>query len=589
MINIAPNFCKNLERKYNKMKNKSLQVAAILAATALGIAGCNPLKKMAKNASTVTYEVVPNPLEMHGDSVEITISGKYPEKYFHKKATVVVTPTLTWEGGEKGFAPTTLLGEEAEGEGTKIANAGGSFNFNDKIAYQPGMETSKIVLKAEGQFKTKTADLSEQLEPIGAGTKITPLLVQNDEKPLMGADQFVRITPASIDGDIHYDLQQSTVKSSELKQDDYKAMVDFIKQGQELGDKWNWKGVAISAYASPDGELSKNENLANDRAKTAMKALQGDFKKLKIDTAKNESFFTTVGKGEDWDGFKAAVEATSHEDKDLILRVLTMTSDLEKREQEIKNMAATYDFLRKEVLPQQRRSMITINAEKVGKSDEEITALAKSAPDSLNVEELLYAATLTDDMAEKLTIYQSAQKIYADDWRGHNNVGYIYIMQNKISDAETALNTAAQKSPNNAIVNNNLGILARWKGDRKKAEELYKSATSAGKEVYANMAIVNILNGDYGNAVSNLSDVKSFNAALASLLNGDNDGALKRLEGVEETAEVYYLKGIIGARTENPDLMMNNLKTAFEKDASLKDKAKGDAEFLKYKDNEIFQ
>jgi Flp pilus assembly protein TadD len=571
------------------MKNKSLQVAAILAATALGIAGCNPLKKMAKNASTVTYDVTPNPLEMHGDSVEISITGKYPESYFHKKAIVVVTPTLTWEGGEMGFEPTTLQGESAEGEGTVIANAGGSFNFNDKIAYQPGMETSSIVLKAEGQFKTKSVDLSEELAPVGAGTVISPLLIQNDEKPLMGADAFVRITAASIKGDIHYSLQQSSVKSSELKQDDYKAMVQFIKDGKELEEKWNFKGVTISAYASPDGELTKNETLADDRAKTAMKALQRDFKKLKLDTANSEGFFTTTGKGEDWEGFKSAVEASSHEDKELILRVLTMTSDLEKREQEIKNMAATYDFLAKDVLPQQRRSTITINGEKVGLSDEQISTLAKTAPDSLNVEELLYAATLTEDMGEKLAIYQSVQKVYADDWRGHNNAGYILLMQNKLSDSETALNTAAEKSPNNAIVNNNLGIIARWKGDRSKAKGLYESATSAGKEVYANLAIINVLDGDYGSAVSNLSDVKSFNAALASLLNGDNDGALKRLEGVEETAEVYYLKGIIGARTENAELMNKNLKTAFEKNPSLKEKAQGDAEFIKYKESDILK
>ncbi|MBL4652936.1 MAG: hypothetical protein JKY53_08755 [Flavobacteriales bacterium] len=570
------------------MKKRNLQVGTFIAIAAIGMVACNPLNKMAKNAATVTYEVTPNPLEMHNDSVSISISGKYPEKYFHKKATATVTPTMVWEGGSKEFKAITLIGEAAEGEGTKIAVAGGSFSFNDKIPYQPGMETSVINVKVVGGFKSKTKDFTEA--KIGDGTVVTPLLVQSDERPIMAADKFVRITPESYNLDIHYGLQQSSVRSGELRQDGYVGMKKFIEAGIALEGKYAFKGVSISAYASPDGELTKNDELANQRAETAAKAIARDFKTMKVEAADAEGFYNKVGKGEDWDGFKEAVKATNHADKDLILRVLEMTSDLEAREQEIKNMSATYDFLRKDVLPLQRRAMITINAEKVGYSDEEIAAMAKATPDSLNVEELLYAATLTKDMNEKLAVYQSVQKVYAADWRGHNNAGYILLLQNKVDDAKAALYQAAKASSSNPIVNNNLGICARWKGDRAGAKELYNAASGAGAEVSYNMAIINIMEGDYASATNNVAAEKTFNAALAHLLNANPDGATQIIDASEakETADGYYLKAIAAARTKNKENFISNLKSAIEADGTFKTKAAGDAEFVSFREDADF-
>ena len=588
MFNIAHNYIKALVHRVNIMKKRNLQVGAFIAIATIGLIACNPLKKMAKNAETVTYDVTPNPLEMHGDSVSIAISGKYPEKYFHKKAMVTITPTMVWEGGEKEFKSIVCIGEAAEGEGTKIAAAGGSFSFNDKILYKPGMETCDIKIKAVGGFKAKTSELGDL--KIGDGTVVTPLLVQSDERPIMASDKFVRITAQSYDMDIHFALQQSSVRSGELKQDDYKGMKTFIETGLALEDRYAFKGVTISAYASPDGELTKNENLANQRAESAAKKISKDLKKMKVEAAEAEGFFSKVGKGEDWDGFKAAVQATTHPDKDLILRVLQMTSDLEAREQEIKNMSATYDFLRKDVLPQQRRAMITINAEKVGYSDEEITAMAKATPDSLNVEELLYAATLTKDMNEKLSIYQNAQKIYVADWRGHNNAGYILLLQNKVDGAKTALGQAAKASANNPIVNNNLGICSRLNGDRDVAKELYNAATGAGSEVSYNMAIINIMEGDYAGATSNVGSEKTFNAALAHLLNANPDGAVQIIDASEakESGDGYYLKAIAAARSKNKENFISNLKSAIEADGTFKTKAAGDAEFVDFREDADF-
>lgn len=575
-----------LFRKLTTMKNKHLSVIALISAASLGIWSCNPLNKMAKKAETVTYNVTPNPLEMHGDSIDVTISGKYPEKFFHKKVTVDVTPTLVWDGGQKEFKTIKLIGEAAEGEGTKISYSGGSFNYHDKIPYVKGMETSELKLKATGAYKTKTKDLADL--KIGDGTIITPYLVQNDEKPILGKDKFVKVIPRSISADIHFLINSSVVRPQEMRQDDIKALIEFLKEGVEK--EYVWKGVTISAYASPDGELSLNENLANDRAEAAAKALLREFKKLKIEAANNDGFFATSGKGEDWEGFKKLMQESDIQDKDLIIRILSQYTDVEQREKEIKNIAATYVKIAETILPKLRRAQITVNAEEKSKSDEEITALAKSNPDSLTVEELLYAATLTDDMNEKLRIYKEVQRIYPNDWRGHNNVGYIYLLQKNVKDAEAALKKAQQIDPNNAVVNNNLGIVARWNGDRNKAKELYEKAKSAGPEVRYNLGVVYILDGDYSSAVSNMGSEKTFNAALAKLLNADLDGALSTIDASDaaNTAMGYYLKAIIGARKGNKELLISNLKTAIEKDASLKEKAKGDAEFIKYRSDADF-
>eukprot|EP00746_Dinoflagellata_sp_MGD_P133363 gnl/MRDRNA2_/MRDRNA2_67055_c0_seq2.p1 gnl/MRDRNA2_/MRDRNA2_67055_c0~~gnl/MRDRNA2_/MRDRNA2_67055_c0_seq2.p1 ORF type:complete len:273 (+),score=39.91 gnl/MRDRNA2_/MRDRNA2_67055_c0_seq2:49-867(+) len=269
------------------MKRKDLRVLSFIAITTLGIVGCNPLKKMTKNAELISYEVTPNPLEMHGDSVAISISGKFPEKYFHKKATATATPTLVWEGGKKEFKSVQLVGEAAEGEGTKVPVAGGSFNFTDKIPYQKGMENCEVQMNLVGAFKTKTAELSNK--KIGDGTIVTPLLVQSDERPLMGKDKFTKVVPRSIEADIHFLINSSQVRSSELRADDYKALAEFLATG--VLKEYDWKGVSISAYASPDGELTKNENLANERAESTAKSLAYTFKKQKIEAAEAEGFF----------------------------------------------------------------------------------------------------------------------------------------------------------------------------------------------------------------------------------------------------------------------------------------------------------
>jgi Flp pilus assembly protein TadD len=279
-------------------------------------------------------------------------------------------------------------------------------------------------------------------------------------------------------------------------------------------------------------------------------------------------------------------------DKDIVLRVLTMTSDLQAREKEIKNMAKTYTQIERDVLPKLRRTNLVLNYDLTGHTDEELVALSKSTPDSLTVEELLFTAgQLTTDLNEKLRIYKESARIYADDWRTHNNVGYVYMMQNNVKEAETAFNAAAEKGASETIVKNNLGAIAMINGDWTKANELLKEAAGAGDEVNYNTGIWNIKRGQYGEAVTNMSSFKTFNSGLAKWLTGDAGGATVELDGSEEkeSAKAYYLKAIMGARANNAADLVTNLKQAIAKDASFKAKATRDREFIKYFDNAEFK
>lgn len=570
------------------MKNQSLQSLAVVLIASVGFVGCDGLGKMVKNANLVSYEVTPKPLEMHADSVAVTVSGKYPAKFFAKKAVVTVTPTVKYEGGEKTLKPITLVGEKAVGTGVKVSyEKGGSFSYPDKFAYQPEMKVATLNIKATGAIKTKTKDFPAV--KIADGTIITPLLVKSDEKALQAKDNFVKVIPVSTTGNIYFVVNQSNVRPAEMNSAEIKAMKDFIAKGIAKG--YTFKNINLSAYASPDGEQTLNANLADNRAKEAMKALQAEFKKMKMDVGTQETFYNKVTTAEDWDGFKKAMEASSIPDKDLILRVLTMYSDLDVREKEIKNLSKTYLEISDKILPKLRRAVLTLNAEEKSRTDEQISQLATTTPDSLSVEEIMYAGTLTNDMNTKLAIYKAGERIYPQDWRCANNAGYIYLMQNKIADAQTEFEKANNLSANNGIVLNNLGIIARWKGDKKAAMDYYKSAVSAGPEVSYNMGIIDIMNGNYAGAVADFGSANSFNAALAKVLNGNPEAALTIIDASNEkdAALSYYLKAIVGARTNKSDLMVNNLKAAIAKDASFKAKAKEDCEFLKFRDNADFK
>ncbi len=575
------------------MNTKTLRNLSLAVGTTALLVGCNGLGKMVKKQSTFSYDMKPNPLEMHGDSVGFTVTGKYPAKIFAKKATVTLTPVVKYAGGEKALKPVILVGDKATDPGQKISyEKGGTFSYtSEKFVYEPAMKVATVELRAQGKVKKKTKDFTPV--KLGDGTIITPLLVRNDEKGIYAKDAFVKSTPVNQTANVYYLVNKSDVRASEMKSDEVKNLNTFISAN--INNVWyEFKDINVSAYASPDGELSLNENLAKDRAKSGSKALMNEFKKNKNKDqkfGKEEANYVTQTTAEDWTGFKSLMEGSSIADKDLILRVLTMYTDGEQREKEIKNLSKTYTEVADKILPKLRRSVLTVNVNKKSRTDEQITKLTTTYPDSLSVEEMLYGANLTNDVNTKVAIYTAAEKKYPNDWRTSNNLGVALLMNNKVSEAGEAFKRAETNAAGNPIVMNHMGIIAAKAGDRKKAMEYYDKANGAGSEVNYNKGIMNVRDGKYADAVSNFGDNKGFNKALAELLNGNAGAVSTTLDASNEKdmAMASYLKAVAAARNNNTAEVNSNLKTAIEKDGSLKAWAKDDAEFIKSRDNADFK
>lgn len=556
---------------------------AVLTGTFM-IQGCDLVKD-------IEYTANPNPLEYCGDTVRLNINGKFIEKGIHKKAIAECTPVLiTSTGKEIPFKTDIFQGPKAVGNGKVIPKEGGSFSYSSSLPYTPDMEVGEVKVKIVVKKGTKVKD-ELMTGKIADATITTPLLVMGDDKTIFGKDNFVRVTQHSTGMEINYGKNQSNVQAKELKDKDYKDFYTWIA-GAMTNDRINIKSISLPAYASPEGEISLNGNLANERAMSTMKQMIAEAKKMKWEKGTVETLYSMQGKGEDWDGFKKLMQASDIPDKELILRVLEMYSDVNKRESEIKNMAKTYKTVEDKILPQLRRTTVVLSYDLSGKTDAELVAWSKKSCDSLTIEELMFTAnTLVTDMNEKLRLYREASRIYPKDWRGPNNAGYILFMQNKINEAKAEFEKAASIDGSNKIIKNNLGACARITGDYAKAEKLFTEAMGAGDEVNYNLGICNIKKCKYGEAVSQMSKYKTFNTALAQLLNGDGGAASTTLDGsdAKDAGLSHYLRAVIAARSGNMDGVKTNLTNAFAKDGSLKAKAAKDREFMKWMNDPAFQ
>ena len=567
------------------MKKNQIIGLSALASVAI-LTGCTIMKDL-------EYKVDPNPLQMHGDTVTLNISGKFVEKGLNKKAIVEVTPYIEANGVKTDFKTEVFQGEKAAGNGTVVPKAGKSFTYTSRIPYKADMEVGEIKVKyalKKGKKDKQKGDTPK----IADATIITPYLVNFDDKPIVATYNLVRSWSKSWDAfTINYQKGQHAVLPKEISDKDVK---DFTPNMEKLmkNPKIVIKGMSCMAYASPEGEIAMNSDLASDRSKSGIETTKGLFKKMKFDAGTQDAFYSSNPKGEDWDGFKAEMEKSNIPDAALVIRVLQMTSNLDQREKEIRNMAKTYVEIEKTILPKLRRSALTVNYELNGPTDDEIKAMSKSMPDSLKVEELLYCAdklVSASDWNEKLRVYKEAARVYSKDWRTHNNVGYVYLMMNNVNDAQAAFEKAAAIEPNNGIVKNNLGAIAHRMGDRDKAIKLFNEAGSAGPEVGYNKGIYLIQRGKYGEAVTSMGSFKSFNTALAKFENGDMGAAKTDLDGSDEkeSAKAFYLRAIMAARGNDAAGLVSNLKSAIGKDAALKAKAAKDREFIKFFDNAEFK
>ncbi len=566
---------------------KKIRSFFILILAAMFMAGCSGLNKMKKEAGDIKYDVTPKVLETHAGMVNVTIKGTFPEKYFNKKATLELTPVLTYSGGETVFDKVQVLqGEKVQANNKVITYTGGDFTYTSSIPYKDAMKMSELVLRTKATVGKKSLDF-EPLK-LADGVIATSTLVMIHARPIYMKDNYVRIIPESQTASINYLINQANIRSSELKREDLKVLKDFITKSSTDPNR-QLKSTDVSSYASPDGTMAINEKLSEKRGATADKFVKNEFKK--IDAAKTEGFFNEKTTAEDWEGFKSAVEQSNIQDKDLILRVLSMYSDPDVREKEIKNMSSAFEALKTDILPKLRRSKITVNIDSIGRTDEQILAQMKVNPQVLSLEEILRAGSLAKDANEKLTYYQAAVEKNPKCVRAHNNVGCAYLDLGKPDEALAALDKA-KALENNDVVKNNTGFAYLVKGDKAKAEELFNSMTTATPESKWGLGVIAITKGEYDKAVNLFGTEPCFNLALAQVLKGDVNKAKATLDGMKEMCKCgkpSYLKGIVGARLDDKTYAMNGLKEAIGFNADWKAYAKTDLEFAKYFADDTFK
>ena len=556
---------------------KSLKVFASVMAFAM-LTACGT----AVQPEQVT--VNPSPLTVVGNLVEADITGTFPVKKFGAKAILTVTPVLKYAGTEAVGQSVTYVGEKAKENGTTVSyKEGGQFILKASFEYVPAMAKSELYLRFTAKNGNKVVEIPDM--KIADGVLATAKLAQaEDVKAQVTADKFQRIIQEVQEADIKFLIQQSTLRNSELKSQELKDLYAAIKDADTTANKAINK-LEVAGYASPDGEQDLNAKLADARQAKSQKHLQKQLKKAKVN-ATIESNITA----EDWEGFQAAMEASNIQDKELVLRVLSMYSDPEEREAQIKNLSAVFKTIAEEVLPALRRSRLILTTDLIGKSDEEITALVANDAAALNVEELLYAATLTNDAAEKLAIYKKATELFANDYRGYNNMGMVYFGQGNVSEARRCYAKALQLAPANADVNYNAGLAAMAENDLAKAEEYLGKAAGTEGDLNAAMGTLYTMKGDYAAAKNAYGKTASNNAAVQQILNEDYAAARQTLASVANpNATTAYLAAIVGARTNDRDAVYANLKLAIERDAALKVKAQEDIEFAKYQADEKFQ
>lgn len=569
-----------------------------IASAMLLLSGCASLEKMKKGAAGIRYKVTPEVLETHGGKVDVAINGILPGHFFDKKARLVATPVLKYEGGETELPPVTLQGEKVKDNNKVISyNAGGNFSYKQIFPYKDEMRKSDLVIRLQATKGSQRADF-EQVT-IAKGVLATNTLMAVTPKPITGIvreanttgkydpaiDAFQRIVPDEMLADIYYLINSATLRKEEIAATDVKQFLDYTKDAHDDTNK-ELKKVEVSAYASPDGSIDLNTELASRREKASTAFVEDQMKKAKV-----EANLRTKYTPEDWEGFKEMLEKSDIQDKDLILRVLSMYTDPEVREREIKNLSSAFTQVATEVLPKLRRAKLLTTVDIIGKTDDQIIAIAGSRPESLNQAELLHAASLSDDQDQKLKIYNSFSKIFPNDWRGPNNAGMVLASMMKYAEAKPYFEKAEKLKPEEPIIKNNLGTIALFENDNRKAEEYFGAASGSGNEVNYNLGLVNIRKGDYNRANQYFRSYADPNTALVKILSGNYNGALSDLEDFDRPNCFMkeYLKAVVGARTNKEDLVIESLKKAVAYNPGIKAKVATEMEFAKFFENPRFR
>ena len=538
-----------------EIKNLAMAIVAIAAV------GCASPEKMAEMAESVTVTCDPSPLEVVAGKIDATVSVTYPADYFHKKAILEVTPVIVFDGGEAAMTPFMYQGEKVKDNYTVVSSDGQTVTEKVHFDYVEGMEACHLELRGVVIYKARTWDLP--IKKVADGANTTYMLVGLGGKAghvAYKADNYQEVIPQTAEGQILYTINSADVRRKELKSEsikDFQAALDEIK----ANERKTLKGTEVVAYASPDGGESLNAKLSDKRSKSGAKAWS------KVIGGREVADPEVKSVGQDWEGFQELVAKSDIEDKDLIIRVLSMYSDPAVRESEIKNMSEVYTVLKKEVLPELRRARFIANVEYQNYTAEELLKLVEENSDVLDEEALLRSASLVKDLDAKEAIYKKAVDKYNSD-RAQFNLGVVYLEKGNLGKAEKAF---AKVETKDADLKTAEGVIALRNGDLAAAQKAFAAAGDT-----ENQAVVDILNGNYAKAAAALKGTNSFNEALADVLTGNLSAASAALKCNCPKSE--YLRAIIAARQGNKAEVAAHLAKASECEA-LKARAEKDIEF----------
>lgn len=553
---------------------KSTKILFLAAISVVALSSCSKLGKL----TSENFNVTPTPLELVGNEVPATINGTFPVKYMKKKAVVTVTPVLKYEGGEAVGQSATFQGEKVEGNGTTIQyKVGGVYTMKSNFTYEDPMLNSDLYARFDAKLGKKTVSIPEV--KIGYGVLATSQLLSRCSMSASTApDAFQRVIAQKQEANIKFLINQANLRASELNSVSIKDLGNILREINDNEETRALQNIEVSAYASPDGKYALNEKLAEQRQNVSANYLKGELKKIQME-ADVDTKFTA----EDWDGFQELISKSNLQDKDVILRVLSMYKDPEEREEQIRNMSEVFTDIKESILPELRRARLIVNYEVIGRSDVQILSQYDLDPSKLSVEELVYGANkLVKDEDTRRQWNETIARQYPSDYRPLNNMAQVAIANGQTELAQTYLNRAASINKNAPEVNTNLALLALKEGNVAAAESYLAkgSGSETFKEVMGNL---NIAKGNYTQAASDLAGVMSNSAALAQILAKDYTSAKTTLAGIKNAdAITSYLQAILAARTGDAATVTSALANAIKQDASLAERAANDYEFVKY-------
>ena len=537
----------------------------------LALSSCS--NKMVLTADN--FEVVPNPLETQTGMVPSTINGSFPEKFMKKKAVVTVIPELRYAGQATQGQSATLQGEKVLGNNQTISyRLGGRYTMRSTVPYNDDMQKSELWMTFKA-YKGKK-EIQIPAVKVADGVIATSELYKKtllSDGGCQAVDSFQRVKAQKQEANIKFLVNQANLRKSELKNNSVTEFVEMLKKINADREGFNLSNVEVQAYASPEGGFKFNDKLAGKRQNVSEKYVKDQLKKTKMN-ANIDAHYTA----QDWDGFQRLVQASNLQDKDVILRVLSMYKDPEEREQQIRNMSAAFRELADGILPELRRSRLIINYETIGRSDDQIKEQYNADAAKLSADELLYFASLQDTQADQEKVYKKTAELYDKDYRAYNNLATIALSKGDKAAAASYLAKALALDANSAESNANKGLMSLAAGNMAEAEAAIAKGATSETTAYA-QGVLSLAKGNYAQAQQLFGDKKTNSAALAQLLAKDYDAASKTLDKVENADAITdYLHAIVAARRGNKFAATSYLKEALKKDPSLKAYADNDLE-----------